>query len=194
MSERRPRNLVATRSALLDAARLAFTRYGYEAAGVREIAESADVDRALITRYFGSKEGLFAEAVPAMFDPAPLLDGDRASFGERAVRHLLTHGRGEGFDPTIALLRSLSDISASNLLRAGLEKRLVEPLAAWLGGKDADLHATVLVAQIAGLELMMNVLPLSAFAIDAERLVTMLAPILQQIVDKSLETAACPVS
>ena len=182
--ERRTRDLTATRTALLHAARVAFTRRGYEAAGVREIADMAGADKALIVRYFGSKEGLFAEAVPATFDASHLVEGDRAGFGERAVRRLVENRHVEGFDPTIALLRSVSDPGASEHLRAGVEQRMVAPIAAWLGGEDAVPRAAALVAQLAGFDLMINVLPLGPFkTCDADALVALLAPMLQAVVD-----------
>ena len=63
------RDAEATRQAILDAAADAFCRRGYDGAGTRDIAGAAGVDPRLITRYFGSKEGLFARgrrrALPA---------------------------------------------------------------------------------------------------------------------------------
>ena len=60
---RRRRGAAATRQAILDSAREAFARLGYEGAGVREIAAGAGVTAMLVNRYFGSKEGLFTEVV-----------------------------------------------------------------------------------------------------------------------------------
>ena len=60
---RRRRNAAATREAILQSARVAFARSGYDGAGVREIAESAGVTAMMVNRYFGSKEKLFAEVV-----------------------------------------------------------------------------------------------------------------------------------
>ena len=59
----RPRNAAATRAAILNSARQAFARAGYDGVGVREIAEGAGVTAMLVNRYFGSKEQLFAEVV-----------------------------------------------------------------------------------------------------------------------------------
>ena len=59
----RRRDASATRAAILASARSAFARHGYDGAGVREIAEGAGVTAMLVNRYFGSKEGLFAEVV-----------------------------------------------------------------------------------------------------------------------------------
>ena len=49
----------STRDALLDAATLVFARAGFGAANLREIAEAADVNPALIGYHFHSKEGLY---------------------------------------------------------------------------------------------------------------------------------------
>src|SRR5215470_15650804 len=59
----RQRNAAATRSAILDSARRAFARAGYDGVGVREIAQGAGVTAMMVNRYFGSKERLFAEAI-----------------------------------------------------------------------------------------------------------------------------------
>lgn len=48
----------ATEARILDAARKVFAQRGYDAAGLREIAETAQANLSLISRYFGGKEGL----------------------------------------------------------------------------------------------------------------------------------------
>lgn len=53
----------------------AFTRYGYDGVGVRDIAQIAGVTAMLINRYFGSKELLFAEAVDVAFAPRTVIAG-----------------------------------------------------------------------------------------------------------------------
>ncbi|MEM9010904.1 MAG: helix-turn-helix domain-containing protein [Pseudomonadota bacterium] len=50
----------ATEARILDAARTVFAERGYDAAGLREIAETAQANLSLISRYFGGKEGLLA--------------------------------------------------------------------------------------------------------------------------------------
>src|SRR5215813_12992953 len=69
----RKRDAAATRAAILSAAREVFARSGYDGVGVREIAAAAGVTAMLVNRYFGSKEGLFAEAIAAsMAEPTIL--------------------------------------------------------------------------------------------------------------------------
>ncbi|MBU2983406.1 TetR family transcriptional regulator [Lentibacter algarum] len=50
----------ATEARILHAARTVFAHRGYDAAGLREIAEVAEANLSLISRYFGGKEGLLA--------------------------------------------------------------------------------------------------------------------------------------
>lgn len=62
---RRPRG--APRRLLLDAARTLFARQDYRSTTTREIAETAGVLEHLLFRQFGSKAGLFKEAVVVPF-------------------------------------------------------------------------------------------------------------------------------
>src|SRR5689334_25430768 len=55
------------RRLLLDAARELFARRDYRATTTREIAEAAGVSEYLLFRHFGSKAGLFREALVAPF-------------------------------------------------------------------------------------------------------------------------------
>ena len=94
----RPSKSDRTRAAILAAAQALFAEQGYERTTVRDVAARAEIDPALVIRYFGSKEGLFARA--AVFDLAlpDLSAADRAGFGRALVRHFL--GIWEGPAPT----------------------------------------------------------------------------------------------
>jgi len=59
----RRRDAAETRRLLLRAALHRFATQGYAATTVREIADDAGVNAALISRYFDSKEGLFEECL-----------------------------------------------------------------------------------------------------------------------------------
>jgi AcrR family transcriptional regulator len=58
----RPRNATQTRADILSAARRRFGAEGYERTTLRAVAADVGVDAALVIRYFGSKQDLFAEA------------------------------------------------------------------------------------------------------------------------------------
>src|ERR1700710_1843272 len=76
----RRRDAAPPRAAILEPARQAFARAGYDGAGVREIAAGAGVTAMLVNRYFGSKEKLFAEVVAdTMAEPVVLAPANLAS-------------------------------------------------------------------------------------------------------------------
>src|ERR1700675_1690869 len=62
MSTKRPRNAAQTRADILAAARHRFATDGFERTTLRAIAADVGVDAALVIRYFGSKQDLFATA------------------------------------------------------------------------------------------------------------------------------------
>src|SRR5258708_16848352 len=76
----RRRDAEATRAAILEAAKAAFARLGYDRAALRDIAAEAGADVALIKRYFGGKEALFLDALRASFRPDRLRQLNRAPF------------------------------------------------------------------------------------------------------------------
>ena len=81
----RKRDAAATREAILEAATRRFATQGYERAGVREIAADAGVTAALVNRYFGSKEELFAEVIGTA-STSGTSDGGRANLAEHLAR------------------------------------------------------------------------------------------------------------
>src|ERR1700738_5710718 len=62
MTATRPRNAAQTRADILSAARRRFGSEGYERTTLRAVAADVGVDAALVIRYFGSKQNLFAVA------------------------------------------------------------------------------------------------------------------------------------
>ena len=62
MTTTRPRNAGQTRADILAAARRRFGAQGYERTTLRAVAADVGVDAALVIRYFGSKQDLFAAA------------------------------------------------------------------------------------------------------------------------------------
>src|ERR1044071_3794931 len=78
-----------TRAAILKAAQELFAELGYERTTVRDVAARASIDPAMVMRYFGSKEGLFARA--SAFDlKLPDLTKTRPSqLGDTLIAHFL---------------------------------------------------------------------------------------------------------
>src|SRR5256712_6429192 len=93
-----------TKAAILAAAREQFAAYGYERATIRAIAADAGIDPALVMRYFGNKERLFAAAAEFDLRLPDLTAVPRASVGSVLVGFFLE--RWESDDSLQALLRA----------------------------------------------------------------------------------------
>lgn len=180
----RPRNAAATRADILAAARRLFTAHGYDGVGVRDIGAAAGVNAALVPRYFGSKLGLFDEAVSSTFTIEGLIGGERSTFGERVARYLLTKDKaGQAFDPTLAMLRSAANPEAAASMRTALEQSFVRPLAEWIGGEGAERRAALILATIAGLAVVRDVIGMDAQLADIDPLAAQVGASLQRLVD-----------
>jgi AcrR family transcriptional regulator len=57
-----------TRSRLMEAALLVFAERGFDGAGIREIAERAKANSAMVQYHFGGKEGLYQESLRYAFE------------------------------------------------------------------------------------------------------------------------------
>ena len=154
---KRPRDADATRSAILKAATRRFASQGYERAGVREIATDAGVTAALVNRYFGSKEGLFAEVIDNALDVRYLMEGDRTTLAERLARAAV-HGKPDiapdSDIPLLLLLHSIDEPRAAELLRRTLDRNMLPSLAERIGGPDADVRAAMVIAQMVGFAIL----------------------------------------
>ena len=83
------RDAQKTRARILEAARLRFCQHSYEQVGVRDIAADANIDAALINRYFGTKEELFAEISKGVFNAEQFIETAPAKLGEYLARRLM---------------------------------------------------------------------------------------------------------
>lgn len=185
----RPRNAAATRAAILASARQAFAQAGYDGAGVREIAAGAGVTAMLVNRYFGSKEQLFAEviaataATPTILTPGNLAAPDLGRIIAATLVDITRWGDTplEGF---LIMLHSASSKRAAEIGRAQIENGHQKALAAVLQGALAPQRAALVLALVAGFQVMRQMMGLSALAeAKPETLVTLLGPLFQQLVD-----------
>jgi AcrR family transcriptional regulator len=153
---KRPRNAAATREAILQSARIAFSRAGYDGVGVREIAREAGITAILVNRYFGSKEELFAEIVRDAFSQDRSLATDMATFGESVARAIIAKAAQPeaDFDPLLLTLRSASNEKAAAILRENLADCFEKPLANAIGGRLGPERAALILSLIAGYDLM----------------------------------------
>lgn len=181
----RRRNAAATRLAILQAARGRFLDDAYEQVGLRAIAGDVGVDPALISRYFGSKEGLFAEVLAsASKDPMEVLGGERAEFGVRVARAMLHPSKRSPERMAFIQLATRSSASpvASRLVRRHIEKQFMVPFGTWLGGKRAAEKAWLTASVLMGVAVMAGI-ERRAAADEKEAAMPELARLLQSIVD-----------
>jgi AcrR family transcriptional regulator len=156
----RPRDSTATRLALLDAARQLFATVGYDATTVRAVADRAGVNQALLFRYFGNKEGLFAEAVlePAM---GLLADGPRDDLLERTLAAILAADADRGPEPLMAVLLAAGSVHVADAVRTQLGSAYSAAFAALVHSddpEDARVRADLLLAWLLGISLMRGVM------------------------------------
>lgn len=173
----RVRNAAATRAAMLESARRHFARESYENVGLREIAGDAGVDPALVGRYFGNKEKLFKEALRGD-DEHIMHDVARGDLAAHFVTLILDGKGGEAvdeeakIDQLLMLLRSASSPKASQIIREAIDEDILEPVAATLGGADAELRASLCLVVLMGTGILrsaMAIEPLSSVDPDLLR-------------------------
>ncbi|MFF4183486.1 TetR/AcrR family transcriptional regulator [Streptomyces sp. NPDC001691] len=153
----RRRDAGATRRRLLDAARDLFAERGYEGATVREIAERAGANQALLFRYFGSKQGLLTEVV-AQGGLERLRATPPEELFETALRSMLTSSASGTADRSLEVyLRSIGrGDEATGTLRE-LGEQYQSALAALSGARDGALRADLAMAWLLGIGLMRTV-------------------------------------
>ncbi|MFB9185934.1 TetR/AcrR family transcriptional regulator [Dactylosporangium sucinum] len=151
----RRRDADRTRRLLLDAALVRFTRDGYAATRLRDVAEDARVNVALVSRYFESKEGLFAACLTKAGDELRRSPGDASLETAPAAIAAQIVGRALPERPyqLLLLLRSSGDERAEQI-RLGVLRGYSERLAAAAGEPHRLLEAQVVLAATAGLVLL----------------------------------------
>lgn len=160
------RNAAATRDAILRSAIENFARAGYDGVGVRQIAHDAGVTAMLVNRYFGSKEGLFAEAVETAFATPVFISEQSDDLVADTVKVLVakTGPNEDAPQPFLIMLRSASSPVAMTIVRAAIERHVGARLAAQLGSSDRKLRSEILLAVISGMLMMRGVVGTRALA------------------------------
>jgi len=118
----RPRNASQTRADILSAARRRFGAEGYERTTLRAVAGDVGVDAALVIRYFGSKQNLFAAAADFSIELPDMSDVDPDEVADILLpRFFAVWEEDETF---LALLRAAmtSDVAANTLRRVFAEQ------------------------------------------------------------------------
>ncbi|WP_186114916.1 TetR/AcrR family transcriptional regulator [Burkholderia gladioli] len=181
----------ATRQAILESARAAFVKTGYDA-GVREIAENAGVTAMLVKHYFGSKEQLFEEVVEATLSTPGVLT--RENLEEvpdigRFCRHIAqalvarTAPGATPMDGFLILLRSAHDEQATAILRRKFDTHFATPLTGLLSGEGRPQRAALLLSVMAGFQVMRQIIGMNGLVeAGEEHLARLLEPLFSILV------------
>ena len=179
-----------TKAAILAAARERFGAAGFQAATIRAIAADAGVDPAMVMRYYGSKDKLFAAAAEFDLRFPDYATTDPTQVGRSLVRHFLE--RWEGDEALVILLRS----SATNRDAAQRMQQIfgtqLQPLVARLVPPgQSGVRAGLIATQILGMALCRFVLRLPPVVeMTRDEIVDWLGPTIQRYFGLPEETLA----
>lgn len=178
------RSAAETKSTILAAARERFAADGYDRATIRSIAAEAQIDPAMVMRYFGSKEGLFAAA--AEFDLAlpDLSQVARDYLGTALATHFLD--RWEGDEALTLLLRAaVTNPVVAERMQEIFATQLGPIVAAVSGSSSssptAAVRAGLAATQVLGMALCRYVLDFPPVAaMTREEIIAWIGPTLQR--------------
>ncbi|MFD0732098.1 TetR/AcrR family transcriptional regulator [Planotetraspora mira] len=170
-----------TKASILAAARERFAADGYDRTTIRAVAADAAIDPAMVMRYFGNKEKLFAAAADFDLQLPDLADVPRDRIGATLAAHFAE--RWEADEALMVLLRTgVTNEEVAGRMRAIFAGQL-GPLAATLSGDPATAarRAGLVATQILGMALCRYVLRLPPVVeMTREEITAWLGPTLQR--------------
>jgi AcrR family transcriptional regulator len=180
METPRPRHAAQTRADILSAARQRFAAEGYERTTLRAIAADVGVDAALVSRYFGSKQDLFATATEFRIDLPDLAAADPDDIpGMLLPRYFAVWEDNQAF---LALLRAAG---TSRVAADTLNQTLATHVAPTLNAVTPDNHrqrSAMTDAFVIGLAMTRSILANpSMTSLSREELGAWAAPVFRQL-------------
>jgi AcrR family transcriptional regulator len=184
-----------TREAIAAAAQRQFAERGYDRATIRAIAAEADVDPALVSHYFGTKQELFAAVtdLPWGLDEAMpwIIDGPRSKVGARFAQFFVgVLEDAESRRIVTSMVRAAaSEPQAATLVRDLVAERVLKPIADALESDQPDLRAGLVNSQMVGVVMHRYIVGLEPIAsLPPDELARALAPNLQRYLVGKLGT------
>lgn len=170
-----------------------FAEAGYRDASLRRIAAVAEVDAALISHYFGSKDELFAEAMALPFDPGELAErvfgpGIEGA-GERLCAAFLALWESDAYGRQLrGLMRAAaSDERAAERFRGFVQSRVLPLPGEHLAIDRPRQRMALIAAHLVGIAFLRYVLAVEPIAsTPRDDLVRWVGPVVQQYLSGDL--------
>jgi AcrR family transcriptional regulator len=188
-SSGRERKSDRTRAAILAAARDRFARQTYDQASLRAIAADADIDPAMIVRYFTNKETLFAAAVDVDLRLPDLREVPVARRGEVLASHFIEQWEGEQRNEALPIIvrSAVAHELAAEHVREVFASQVRRAIARAMGPKGAKKRAGLVSSQLLGLAIARYLIKLPGVAeLSAEDVVRNVGPTLQRYLTADL--------
>ncbi|MFC7401544.1 TetR family transcriptional regulator [Citricoccus sp. GCM10030269] len=180
------RTSAETKTIIRAAARERFAREGYDRTTIRAIAQDASIDPSMVMRYFGSKEGLFAEAVDLDLRLPEVSEIPAADRGAALAGHFVDRWE-DGDELLMILLRTAAtNPAAAERMRSVFADQLT-PVVARLTGEpsEAPLRAGLIATQVLGLALCRYTLDLPPVVqMSREQIIDLVGPTLQRYLSR----------
>jgi AcrR family transcriptional regulator len=168
-----------TKAVILAAARERFGASGFQAATIRAIAADAKVDPAMVMRYYGNKDKLFAAAAEFHLAFPDFAGTDPTQVGSSLVRHFLERWEDEAL--VILLRSSATNAEAAQRMQEIFGTQLQPLVASFVPASEAGVRAGLIATQILGMALCRFVLRLPPVAsMTRDEVVEWLGPTIQR--------------
>jgi AcrR family transcriptional regulator len=180
MGTPRPRDAAQTRADILAAARRRFATEGFERTTLRAIAADVGVDAALVIRYFGSKQDLFATATEFRIELPSLSGVEPGDIAAKLLpRYFAVWEEDQAF---LALLRAaMTSRVAADTLNETLATHVAPTLAA-VTPDHREVRIALTDAFVIGLAMTRSVLPgLPVGDLSRDELSRWAGPVFQQL-------------
>lgn len=177
------RSGIDTKAAILAAARERFAATGFHGATIRSIAADAGIDPAMVMRYFGSKDQLFAAAADFDLELPDLYGVSPGRLGAALTSHFLD--RWERDETLVILLRSsATNAEAAERMRRIFGEQLLPVVTRVLPAEVAPQRAGLVATQILGFALCRFVVELPpVVAMSREEIVSWMGPTIQRYLE-----------
>ena len=166
-----------------------FGAQGYDLTTLRQVAADVGVDAAMVNRYFGSKEALFAEAVDFDLHLPDLRGVDPDDLVGTLMRRFFAVWEDDG--TFIALLRAATTNAAALAAVHALFAEQIGPALGVVAPDRPEQRAALFASRVVGLALVRYVLRLAPLArMSHEEITAQVGPTLRRYLTGDLGTAA----